>query len=183
MSTDPTPSAVLDFDGCHRACRKKGEHTLHEGCEFAPPPPPQMPVVWESFIADDGHVSMRTRDITWEEALAMVAPKPGLVDPDTLAIPDLTEEEQRDFLDSPDVRPVVEVFVNEADLRAAVDAARHAERALIADELLAWAWEADEPVKRQLRAASLRIAPELTADEMRTGLAALLAGMRGRNHA
>ncbi|MCI3279182.1 hypothetical protein [Streptomyces cylindrosporus] len=52
------PASDQDFDGCHRACRAKGKHSLiWGGCEHATPPEPtvSMSVVYDDT---DGHKSI-----------------------------------------------------------------------------------------------------------------------------
>jgi hypothetical protein len=69
---------------------------------------------------------------------------------------------------------------NVDSLRAELATARGTERGLIADELYAWANQADTPENRKLRRAALLIGPEPTEDEMRAGIAGLLEGMANR---
>ena len=55
--------ADLDFDGCARACRKAGAHTLVWGqCEHAPEPEPRLSVLRQRIMGD-GHPSIVTETI------------------------------------------------------------------------------------------------------------------------
>lgn len=69
-----------EFDGCSRACRVAGKHTLKWGdCERAEEPPPQDPEFgfWRTFDAGDGCMSISMASIPflavlpWAKALTV----------------------------------------------------------------------------------------------------------------
>jgi hypothetical protein len=69
-----TAELAPDFDGCHRACRRAGVHSLiWGGCEHAVPPEPtvSMSVV---YTDTDGHQSIGFDQYTAAELAAVIEP-------------------------------------------------------------------------------------------------------------
>lgn len=63
---------MTEFDGCSRACRKAGAHTLTWGaCEHAPEPEPRLTVA-RHVIAGDGDPSIATESIPLGELAARI---------------------------------------------------------------------------------------------------------------
>lgn len=62
-----------DRPGCSRDCIDEHDYVWGR-CEHATPPPPRLGLtVSETFIASDGHLSMRLRHLTVEEAKQRIA--------------------------------------------------------------------------------------------------------------
>lgn len=64
-----------DFDGCHRECRTKGDHTrIWGGCEFGVTPEPTVSM-WKMYIDSvDGMTSIGTDEYSLQELADLIEP-------------------------------------------------------------------------------------------------------------
>ncbi|MFB7244601.1 hypothetical protein ACFCYX_19335 [Streptomyces populi] len=70
MTDQPEP----DFDGCHRACRRAGKHTLRwGGCEHAPEPEPAVSLP-RIYTDTDGHPSLGFDTFTVQQLADLIEP-------------------------------------------------------------------------------------------------------------
>jgi hypothetical protein len=63
-----------NFDGCSRACRQRGKHTLTAGaCEQAPKPEPTVSMN-KIYIAEDGYPSIGYDQYTVQQLADLIEP-------------------------------------------------------------------------------------------------------------